>query len=149
MSTETITQAETLVSVTRRALDLLDGADVSDPTLYVFPYLWGPSVHLDWNADSPDELRRIIRALGSTPDSPWEKKLGGSDPKLVREVDESIRLTVVAGYAVCSQVQVGEKTETVEKVVEPAKTVAVEETVPVLEWRCPDSLFADVEAVDA
>ena len=107
-------------------------------------YAWSREVHAEWNATDVETFRALVRALGSTIDSPWEKSSTMGRFQSTRRVSDGLILVVVAAWGACEKVEVGTRVETVEKVVEPARTLAVEETVPVYEWRCPESIFDQI-----
>lgn len=128
----------------RTLLDLIEQAGLVMPDITCWDFSDG--VDAIWGCPDSDAFRTVVKAVGSTVDSPWTKLTYSGKYAVEREVD-GIGFSVRALWGACTQVQVGTKTETVTEVVTPAQTRQVVSEVPVMEWRCPDSfLQAELDA---
>lgn len=126
---------------------------------------WNRQVRATWDATDEATFRELRRAVGSALTSPWEKDTRYGKLEVSRDVSTFLRVTIRASWGTCEQVEVGTKTvtrtvsvcpdceselidldnggqacsdDTCQYEVRPAKRIEREETVPELEWRCPE-----------
>lgn len=121
----------------RELAEMLDEADPSLPLphareLYAFPEPAMEGV-MATKEEEAAEIARLARAIPGR----VEKVFDDGNVKLHKRFGSLVY--EIFGSSVCERVQVGTKTEVRE---EPVETRTVTETVPVFEYRCPDSLLA-------